>query len=454
MFSQGRVRVLALMLTDAVCMAVVWFAVVCGYWAVGLGKYSPSAYLEFWPWLLIFVAGNAVVGLYHGNWMYPAAPLPPVEELRRFFGTALLTHVGILAFLGFAYQTTEGYSRLVIGTSGFLVAVSAQSFRNWMRALLKKLDVGQIPVLLAGDGETAEGVDGQLDNDSYTGFKIAARVDDPRRILDEARRLDVKILLVCLDSRVFRLLLDDFSGWFNYIEYLPTIKAFPVFGARAVSFGGIGGVEMVNHARMKVKRFQKRLLDTALSVLIFIVSVPLFVIIPILIKLTSRGPVFYRAGRIGKGGRRIEVLKFRSMYADADTRLKSMLASDPALAKEFEERFKLKDDPRITPFGRFLRKTSLDELPQLFNVFGGSMALVGPRPIVDAEVAHYGSEYKVVSSVRPGITGLWQVSGRSDTDYRRRVALDAYYVQNWSPWMDIWIILRTVFAVVLMRGAR
>lgn len=442
------------MLTDAVCMAVVWFVVVCGYWAVGLGRYSPSDYLEFWPWLLIFVAGNAVVGLYHGNWMYPAAPLPPVEELRRFFGTALLTHVGILAFLGFAYQTTEGYSRLVIGTSGFLVAISAQSFRNWMRALLKKLDVGQVPVMLAGDGETAEGVERQLADDPYTGFKIVARVDDPRRIVDEARRLDVKILLVCLDSRLFRLLLDDFSGWFNYIEYLPTIEAFPVFGARAVSFGGIGGVEMVNHARMKVKRFQKRLLDTALSGLIFLISVPLFVIIPILIRLTSRGPVFYRAGRLGKGGRRIEVWKFRSMYVDADMRLKSLLASDPTLAEEFEERFKLKDDPRITPFGRFLRKTSLDELPQLFNVFGGSMALVGPRPIVDAEVKYYGSEYKVVFSVKPGITGLWQVSGRSDTDYRRRVALDAYYVQNWSPWMDIWILIRTTFAVVLMRGAR
>lgn len=454
MFSQGRVRVLALMLTDAVCMAVVWFVVVCGYWAVGLGKYSPSSYLEFWPWLLIFAAGNAVVGLYHGNWMYPAAPLPPVEELRRFFGTALLTHVGILAYLGFAYQTTEGYSRVVIAASGVLVAISAQSFRNWTRALLKKLDIGQLPVMLAGGGETAEGVDRQLSDDSYTGFKIVARVDDPRRIVDEARRLDVKILLVCLDSRVFRLLLDDFSGWFNYIEYLPTIDAFPVFGARAVSFGGIGGVEMVNHARMKVKRFQKRLLDTVLSGLIFVVSVPLFMVIPVLVKLTSRGPVFYRAGRLGKDGRRIEVWKFRSMYADADRRLKSLLASDPALAKEFEERFKLKDDPRITPFGRFLRKTSLDELPQLFNVFGGSMALVGPRPIVDAEVEYYGGEYKVVSSVKPGITGLWQVSGRSDTDYRRRVALDAYYVQNWSPWMDIWIILRTVFAVVLMRGAR
>ena len=108
----------------------------------------------------------------------------------------------------------------------------------------------------------------------------------------------------------------------------------------------------------------------------------------------------------------------------------------------------------MTPLGRLLRRTSLDELPQLINVLLGQMALIGPRPIVEDEVKHYGASYDTFASVRPGITGLWQVSGRSDTDYDRRVALDAYYVLNWSPWMDIWILVRTVFAVALMRGAR
>ena len=111
------------------------------------------------------------------------------------------------------------------------------------------------------------------------------------------------------------------------------------------------------------------------------------------------------------------------------------------------------DDPRVTPLGRFLRKTSIDEFPQLFNVFAGDMALVGPRPIVEKEVHYYGSSYEMFASVKPGITGLWQASGRSDTDYPRRVALDVHYVLNWSPWMDIWILFRTVYAVVFMRGA-
>ena len=176
--------------------------------------------------------------------------------------------------------------------------------------------------------------------------------------------------------------------------------------------------------------------------------------VPVLVKLTSRGPVFYRQRRLGKMGRPIRVWKFRSMYADADERLKAILESDPARRAEWEANYKLADDPRVTPLGRFLRKTSIDEFPQLFNVFAGDMALVGPRPIVEGEVAHYGPAYETFSSVKPGITGLWQASGRSDTDYARRVALDVHYVLNWSPWMDIWILFRTVYAVAFMRGAR
>lgn len=127
--------------------------------------------------------------------------------------------------------------------------------------------------------------------------------------------------------------------------------------------------------------------------------------------------------------------------------------SFPALKAEFEEAFKLKNDPRVTPLGKFLRKTSIDELPQLWNVICGEMALVGPRPIVKKEVAYYGADYEIFSLMKPGITGLWQCSGRSNADYAQRVALDKFYVLNWSPWMDLWIVLRTIVAVVGMRGS-
>ena len=471
MFTQGRIRVIALGLADMVCIGAAWTGTVLAYWRV-VGGYIPSLYLDFWPVVPVFVILNAMLGLYHGSWMYPAAPLPPVEEMRRLALSSILVHLAVVTVLVMLFQTMQGYSRAVVAMSGILTAVLAQPVRNWVRALLFKLNIGQIPVLLAGAGTVGHRLATILETDGYTGFRIVGYFNGVREaqadlhvedipclgslkaIVPEAQRRDIKILLACQDERLFRCQMEDFSAWFTYVEFLPTANAFPVIGARAVTFDGLGGLEMVNQARKRVLRVQKRMLDWILAVLAFILALPFFAILPVLVKLTSRGPVFYRQRRIGRGGKPFFVWKFRSMYVDADARLQKLVAENPEIADEWGRKFKLADDPRVTPFGRFLRRTSLDELPQLFNVLCGEMALIGPRPIVDEEVKYYGSSYETFVSVRPGITGLWQVSGRSDTDYDRRVALDTYYVLNWSPWMDIWILLRTVLVVVLMRGAR
>lgn len=491
MFIHGRIRVLALACADIVCVSVIWTFAVWGYWIFGrslelagiqtsIGGYSPSIYLTFWPVPLFFVFMNSIFDLYHGNWMYPAAPLPPVEEMRRLFGASFLTHIIVIAFIAFTYQTTEGFSRVVIAFSGVMVALGAQSFRNWMRKILYRFGIGQIPVLLAGGKDVAINVVSALDVDTYSGFKIVGYFDGTgrdngafdkekysfletrgiqclgslRNIVDEAKKRNIKILLACQDERLFRRQLEELSGWFTYIEYLPTTQTFPMFGSKAITFGGVSGLEMVNQGRMKMRRIQKRLLDMILSLAAFVVLSPMFVILPILIKLTSSGPVFFKQKRLGCKGEPIYIWKFRSMHNDAEKKLKTLLEKNPKAAEEWNRHFKLDNDPRVTSIGRFLRKTSLDEIPQLFNVLAGDMALIGPRPIVEEEVAYYGNSYKVFSSVKPGITGLWQVSGRSDTDYAQRVALDTYYVLNWSPWMDLWILLRTVYAVLFMRGAR
>lgn len=493
MFNVGRIRVIALALADAACLASSWAVAVCGYWALGrlllqmgvrtgIGGYAPSDYLSFWPVVPAFSLVGAAFDLHQGNWMYPSVPHPPVEEFRRLCLSSLLVHVGVIAFLGLAYQTTDGYSRVVISMAGLLTALLSQSFRNWMRAVLMKMNVGQIPVLMTGGGEVAVRAAMVLKGNPYWGVKVVGYFEGARHLgrakrrsawndrqmsdlgvkylgslrdaVAEAKRRDIKILLACQDARLFRQQMDEFAGWFTYIEYLPTAKSFPIFGSRGISLDGVGGLEMVNQGRMKAQRFLKRVMDTTLSVVAFVVLFPLFAILPMLIKLTSRGPVFYRQERLGRNGNPFRVWKFRSMYANADERLKTLLKDSPQTAEEWKSNFKLADDPRITPFGRFLRKTSLDELPQLLNVFAGDMALIGPRPIVEEERKYYGDAYGVFSSVLPGVTGLWQVSGRSDTDYARRVSLDVHYVLNWSPWMDVWILVRTVYAVLLMRGAR
>ncbi len=182
---------------------------------------------------------------------------------------------------------------------------------------------------------------------------------------------------------------------------------------------------------------------------------PLFILIAVLVRLSSRGPVFYIQRRVGRNYKRFGCIKFRTMREDADQMLSNVLANSPSMRKEFERDFKLKQDPRITPIGRFLRRSSLDELPQFFNVLIGEMSVVGPRPIVEKEVDRYGKFMDEVISVRPGLTGLWQVSGRNNLSYDKRIRLDLTYARQRSFILDFAIILRT-FGVLLLpmdRGA-
>ena len=186
-----------------------------------------------------------------------------------------------------------------------------------------------------------------------------------------------------------------------------------------------------------------------------LISLPVMIPIAIVIKLTDRGSIFYGHERVGFQGRKFKVLKFRSMYPDADKRLKDILENDPKAKEEWEKTFKLKNDPRITPIGKFLRKTSLDELPQFFNVLKGDMSVVGPRPVVEEELKkYYRDKAKLYMSVKPGITGYWQVEGRSDIeDYEERVKMDEWYIKNQSFWLDLKIIFKTIKVMLTGKGA-
>ena len=200
--------------------------------------------------------------------------------------------------------------------------------------------------------------------------------------------------------------------------------------------------------------FLKRLTDYlgAIVLLIFF-AIPVLIIIAF-IKTGSRGPVIYQQMRVGRNGRPFMCYKFRTMYLDADVRLNELLKRDPAVAREWEKYRKLWNDPRITLIGRFLRATSLDELPQLINILKGDMGLVGPRPVTEEEIRKYYKDAAVLCfGIHPGLTGLWQVSGRNCLSYEKRIELDAWYVKNWSFWLDIKILLKTVPVVLIRKGA-
>ncbi|MHA6316581.1 sugar transferase [Altererythrobacter sp. CAU 1778] len=198
---------------------------------------------------------------------------------------------------------------------------------------------------------------------------------------------------------------------------------------------------------------RKRAIHAIIALLLLVFLAPVLLIVAALVALTDPGPVFYRQKRVGKDGKPFDCLKFRTMRVDAEARLVELLAQDPVLRAEWEATRKLEDDPRITPIGHFLRLSSLDELPQLVNVVAGDINLVGPRPIIASELPCYGRYLRHYLSVRPGLTGMWQISGRSSTTYRRRVAADVLYVRRRSLALDCYIVVATVPAVLFAKGA-
>ena len=197
----------------------------------------------------------------------------------------------------------------------------------------------------------------------------------------------------------------------------------------------------------------KRAFDFFAAVAAIVALLPLLLGCCLLVAATSSGPVLFRHRRLGFGGREFNCLKFRTMEVDAECRLQEYLAKDADARREWEASHKLRNDPRVTPVGQFLRRSSLDELPQLFNVLVGQMSVVGPRPIVEAEVEKYQEHFAVYAAGRPGLTGLWQVKGRNTTTYAERVAYDVDYLKNWSLVRDVWIVFVTVAHVIEGTGA-
>lgn len=198
----------------------------------------------------------------------------------------------------------------------------------------------------------------------------------------------------------------------------------------------------------------KRGFDLTAGIVLLFLLAPLMLLISVLIRTADGGPALFKQARIGRGGKSFRCWKFRTMACNADEALQHLLTTDPAAAQEWAESQKLTHDPRITPVGAFLRRSSLDELPQLFNIIAGEMSFVGPRPIVAAERERYGEAFSHCFSVPPGLTGLWQISGRSDCSYDTRVSLDSQYAAEWHLMLDAKILVKTVPAVLMQRGSR
>jgi Undecaprenyl-phosphate galactose phosphotransferase WbaP len=286
------------------------------------------------------------------------------------------------------------------------------------------------------------------------GVPYAGTLRDALKLAQE-QKVDTLILAIShIGGKNTTKLVTRASAVFRYVIVVPTkLSGITTSAVVARDLSGTLGIELKQNLLSPWVRRAKRALDLFGVVVGGLLVSPVLLAVIALIKSEGSGPVFYKQLRPGTGGEYFNCWKFRTMYDNADVLLTEYLESNPNLRAEWERNRKLRDDPRITRTGRFLRRTSLDELPQLWNVWRGEMSLVGPRPMLIEEISTYGEVYELYKRMRPGMTGLWQVSGRNDLDYEERVTIVSYYVRNWSVWLDFVILARTVKTVVTGRGA-
>ena len=371
--------------------------------------------------------------------------------------------IGMEAALGLLAGDVSARGPIVAGL--LIFPALATALNRLAKHILHRIGAWGLPIVVIGDGPSAARAEAALTSDRLLGYRFVGRVD-PETVLSVAstprlwpllNRHGASRLLVALDVEgdLQRQVIECALREQVPFTMVPQPDALPAFAFEATRCFGQDPMLLSyrNGLARPVSRFIKAAIDVTVASLMLVLSSPLFLILGAVSRLDG-GPMLFAHRRVGAGGRPFDCLKFRTMVVDADRVLEAALARDAALAAEWAASRKLVNDPRVTRVGRFLRKTSLDELPQLINVLRLEMSLVGPRPIVDSEVPLYGEAIAQYYATRPGITGLWQVSGRSNTSYARRVQLDVWYVNNWTVWNDIAVLLKTIPAVLGRQGAR
>ena len=432
---------------------------------------------------------NRVTYLYGDAYIYGVVPLlfliflgqsrtyrqikPVVDTMRDIFQSVFagwITSIIIIYFL----KASEQSSRLFIILFGLLVLINVCLIRYAVLKFLRRKNIFYEPIILIGAGLTAEKLIKFWREDLGYRYKIVGLIDDhpisktlPQNFpilggFNEARGIiraaQVKTVVIAapgLDKERLRELIGKIQPHVKNISFVPDLIGTPMSSADlSILFSEkILMLNLRNNLSRPYNRVFKRIFDLTLTICGGLMISPVLLIIAIILAVVNRGHIIFAHRRVGAAGKKFFCYKFQTMVPDAETKLKKYLAENPDARREWEETFKLTNDPRVTTIGKWLRKNSLDELPQLWNVIRGEMSLVGPRPIVQAEVPRYGKNIYEYYMVPPGITGMWQVSGRSDTTYPERVAMDTWYVRNWSVWIDIMYLFKTVKAVFSGAGA-
>jgi Undecaprenyl-phosphate galactose phosphotransferase WbaP len=413
---------------------------------------------RYWAWLGVAGVG---LGFFLVRFRHYSDRKPFWSELGETMIALLVLAVLDLAVLALTRWNT---SRLWWALVWPLAMLCVPLGRGLARSLMRRAGVWQRPTLIVGNGPNAHEAVAALNSEPALGFAVVEFIDAAQASTALTKKLKqwaqvpgVQFVLALEHGQndLREDLLRRLAHWkAEDVSVVPAMRGVPLFGTDMSYFFSheVAMLKLRNNLRYWPARLLKRVFDLFAALVLMVLGALPLLYIALRIRRDG-GPAMFAHQRVGQSGKVFPCFKFRTMQVDAEERLRELLANDPAARAEWEREFKLRNDPRITPIGQFLRRTSLDELPQLFNVIRGEMSLVGPRPVIRAELARYGDDVDYFLMVRPGMTGLWQVSGRNDTSYETRVYLDTWYVKNWSLWYDIAIMFKTIRVVLNKDGA-
>jgi Undecaprenyl-phosphate galactose phosphotransferase WbaP len=431
-------------------------------WAHWILNQPPAPYLQLAPLLLL------VTLVYVGAGLYPGFGLGAVETIRRIFKCTSLAFLGLGA-LSFMLKEQSQFSRMTYALTWGLALLGVPLLRFLLLSRVHALRWWGQPSLIVGTREQVRMTIQSLQRAFSLGYRVVGfiSIDDAPaagaiegivqlgglEMAPEVAEMGIGTVLVW-DSAELVKIVDALQDHFRTVVVVRDERVIPIEHIRVRNLGGVLGIEFTNQLLRRGNQVIKRMLDEIAALLLLVPAAPLIGLGALAVKLASPGPAFYRQRRRGLRERPFTVWKLRTMYPDAERRLQECLR-DPELRREWETTMKLSRDPRIIPVvGHLLRRLSIDELPQLWSVLRGDMSLVGPRPFPDYHLDMFPADFRRFRArIRPGITGMWQVMIRSSGNLDHQEMFDTYYIRNWSLWLDLYILARTVFAVLSASGA-
>lgn len=387
------------------------------------------------------------------------------ETMQRTFYAALYSEIFCIILL-YLFKTSNYVSRSYIVIFFVVSFLSIYLFRQLLVKSCNRWNILKTPVLFVGDNKVTENIIKFTSHNNCFGIKVVdilAESEDINKlkenIIRRIKHLKISTVIIAvpqMEKTKLLNLVEDIQPLVRNLMFVPDTVGIPVINleVKKIYESNMLLLGIRNNLARKTNRIAKRIFDIVFSIMVMGIVIPVSIVVMALIMIESPGaaPIF-KHYRVGKDGKLFPCYKFRSMIPNAQEKLKEYLKENPEANEEWNKYFKLKHDPRITKIGRIIRKTSIDELPQFLNVLKGEMSWVGPRPIIRDEEHYYGKYIKDYYSVLPGITGMWQVNGRSDTGYTERVAMDVWYVRNWSVWIDIALVCKTAKGVIFGKGA-